>query len=161
MKLALLTEYRAEPAPVLEINKQHINAASHGFYGIINKYFEGDSPGWSHSRVEVGFHGKILSIAVRYGINVGTQHGEKLTQKPEEISAPKVSIEPSWDGTVEMRLNVPQGYREQIDWPRERRSAIGVISMQIGSGQLRDAVAEAANNIISRMRKAGKITDFP
>ena len=161
MKLSTLSEYGAEATPQLEVNAQQMRAASHGFYEIINQYFEGASPGWSHSRVEVGYRGKTLSIAVRYGVNEGTQYGEKLTQKPETTNAPKVAIEPSWDGTVEMRLNVPQGYREQIDWSREKGTAIGVISMQIGSGQLKDAIATAANNIIQRMQKAGRITDYP
>ena len=162
MKLRILSEYGPETTPHLEINAQHMTAAMHNFFQLVNKYFEGDNLTWSHSRVEVGYLGKILSIAVRHGINdIGLHRGDKLADEPEDIDTPRLRIEPSYDGSVEMRLDIPKGYRERIDWPQERKTAIAMMSMQVGSGQLRDAIATSANNIISRMRKAGKITDYP
>lgn len=160
MKLAILNEYGVEPVPHLEINMGTMREASHNFFGLINKYFEGSSPGWSHSRVETIYKGKTISVSIRQGINVGSFQGEKLSDRPEDIGAPRVSVKPSWDGSVEMRLDVPREYRESIDWPRERRAAIGAISMQIGD-QLKDAVVRTASNIISKMQKSGKVSDYP
>ena len=161
MKLTTLSEFRLSKKPTLELHKPDITTAFHDFLDTINDYFITDNRGWGKiSRVRVGFEGKTITIPIRHGVSIGSHQGDKLDDEPRTITGPKVSIEASFDNSIEMRLEVPRGYREQIDWEQEHMDVVRVVATQVG-GQLRDVLTEVANNILVGMMKAGKITDWP
>ena len=161
MKLSILSEY-APPPPELSlvVNQQSMMGAVHDFLELVDNFFKTGRSNWIGPRVEMKYGDNTFSILVRCGIDEGRHQGEGLSDRPEEIEQPRVVADPSWDGSIEMRLDIPRGYREQLDWSKERNRALRMIAAQ-ASMQLPDALSRVAGRLITQMKKSGKITDFP
>jgi len=152
MKLSVLNEYG--PPSKLAVSESDVSTAFHKFISVVAKYFETGKVIWDTSRIPVRFDGKTISITIRHGVNVGSS------------DKPKLTVEASWDDTIEVRLDVPRDY--QVNWEQQKTAIVGVISVNFGH-QIYGELEKAANNIVNKMSRtgnpvhatSGRVTDRP